>query len=52
MGQVSTVFSVVALVLGLVALALSFKGKGDLALVLGFLGLYNSYLGLVTKVGE
>jgi len=51
MSQVSTVFSIVAFILGLVALALSLKGKGDLALFLSFLGLYNSYLGLVTKVG-
>jgi len=51
MGQVSTAFSVVAFVLGFVALILSLRGKGDLALVLSFLGLYNSYLGIVTKVG-
>lgn len=50
MGQVSTAFSVVALVLGFVALILSLRGKGDLALVLSFLGLYNSYLGVMTKV--
>ncbi|MGB9684417.1 MAG: hypothetical protein ACPL1Z_05770 [Candidatus Bathyarchaeales archaeon] len=52
MAQVSTAFSVVALVLGVVALALSMKGKGDLALIFSFLGLYNSFLGMVTKVGE
>lgn len=48
---VSTAFSAIALVLGLLALILSLRGKGDSALVLSFLGLYISYLGLITRVG-
>ena len=50
MNEVSNVFTVIALILGLISLALSFAGKRDLSLALGFLGLYESYLGLIVRV--
>ena len=50
MSQVSTSLSVLALLLGLIALILAWRGKRDLALTLSFVGLLEGYLGLITKV--
>jgi len=50
MNQVSTAFSVLGLILGLIALILAWQDKRDLALTLSFIGLFESYLGLITKV--
>jgi hypothetical protein len=50
MSQVSTALSVLAFLLGLIALILAWRGKRDLALTLSFVGLFESYLGLITKV--
>jgi hypothetical protein len=50
MSQVSTALSVLAFLLGLIALFLAWRGKRDLALTLSFVGLFEGYLGLITKV--
>jgi len=50
MSQVSTAFSVLGLILGLIALILAWQDRHDLALTLSFIGLFESYLGLITKV--